>query len=255
MTKAMKGGRPSIGHTPKSAPMNLRTRPDVRAQIEAAAKASGRSLSEEAGLRVEQSFQNDLFSARGISAIRAVERRTGRNWLEDFDTFEAALSAIFYAIEGLRPQLPADLDKELSRLREALAQADRRLEKTDKLVRKKIPAFKVSDLTFGWKAMFDQGMTPWIKGTLFDFVSTHTLADAYLTEEQLTRFSELTADQLALARDHQNAARERFSAKKAYDKYRTEIQNRMLAARQLGERVIDQPELRLPPPVSNSGEI
>lgn len=250
MTKTMKGGRPPIGDAPKSSPMNLRTRPDVRAQIEAAAKASGRSLSEEAGFRVEQSFQNDLFNARGLSAIRAVERRTGRNWLEDFDTFEAALTAIFYAIEGLRPQLPANEEEELYRLREAVAEAGRRLEGTDKLVRQRIPAFEATNLTFGWKAISDQGGTPWIKGPARGFVSTHTLADTYLTDEQLMMFSELTADQLALARDHQRVARERLAATKAYEHFLTQIHHRMRTARQLGEKIVDQGELRLPPPIS-----
>jgi len=109
MPRRVKGAPPG-----KRYPLNMRTTRDLREKVEAAARASGRSLVQEVEHRLERSFDPvepvfdphhvDLF--RHIaSAIALVERQEGKRWIEDQSTTFFALRAVRHTIDSLTESL------------------------------------------------------------------------------------------------------------------------------------------------------
>lgn len=105
-------GRPRSAEAPKLAPLNMRTTPDLRQQLEEAADASGRSLTQEVERRLRTSFLFEQVRggphihaiATAIGAvIQNVELDTGHMYLDDFDTFTRVRSGIDRLLEWRNP--------------------------------------------------------------------------------------------------------------------------------------------------------
>ena len=86
----------------------------MRRGLEAAADATGRSLSQEAELRLEQSLTNqrELFGGEELyrlfrllgAAAGVVEQRTGSSWSTDYKTFLAVKAAWDALIKAAQPK-------------------------------------------------------------------------------------------------------------------------------------------------------
>lgn len=75
----------------KRYPLNMRTTFDIRAKLETAAAASGRSLAQEAEYRIDESFRTDeLLGGTGMRGIAAL-------MISSFNTAGAAAADIFVA--------------------------------------------------------------------------------------------------------------------------------------------------------------
>jgi hypothetical protein len=101
--RASGGGRKPKGEfTGKSATITTRIQPGHREALEDAARASGRSLSQELEFRLRASLQKPTGAQRRNQAIayviarvaEAIEKETGRTWLEDPFTGKTLLCAI-----------------------------------------------------------------------------------------------------------------------------------------------------------------
>jgi hypothetical protein len=98
-TEKRKAGRPrKFGENTKRHNLTLRISEGPRSRLIGAAAASGRSISEEAERRVEQSFQledefGDLARFVGL-AVRATEARNGKAWHTDETSRKQTRAAI-----------------------------------------------------------------------------------------------------------------------------------------------------------------
>ncbi len=115
-----KPGRPPAGpYEGKRKTLSTRITPELRDKLEAASKASGRSLSQEIELRLDRSFETDvqlheafggehLYAlARMIAAILAlIESTSGKTWKTDRQTFEEVKAVIDKTLEALGPTAP-----------------------------------------------------------------------------------------------------------------------------------------------------
>lgn len=125
-------GRPAEREAAKLAPLNMRTSPQLREQIEQAATVNGRSLTQEVERRLITSFIFD--DSRGgahigslanmiCASIQMIEQETGKRWTEDFDTFTQASSALNRLLRWKNPG--ADLGEHFDLMREQMdAQAE-----------------------------------------------------------------------------------------------------------------------------------
>lgn len=116
-TKARKGpGRPPLPSAEgKRFALGLRVTAERRRALEEAAARSGRSISQEIELRLEQSFQDEsalggremLGLFRMMAGVAAVieERRNGKRWSEDWETFLAVRKAWHAMINSVCPEL------------------------------------------------------------------------------------------------------------------------------------------------------
>jgi len=107
------GRKPQGEISGKSATLTTRIRPDTREMLEAAAAASGRSVSQEAELRLRQSFRvkDDETPARNkaladvvLMLAQQAEERTGLPWTSDPFTFEVVAEGIRFLLERLEKQ-------------------------------------------------------------------------------------------------------------------------------------------------------
>ncbi len=103
--------------------LGFRPTPAVRAKIEAAAKANGRSLSREVESRLEESFLNEeakyeAFGGRHVyalmrllgSAVSVIEAGTGRKWRDDRVTYHQVKATIDKLLYGLGPASAGEHD-------------------------------------------------------------------------------------------------------------------------------------------------
>ena len=109
-TKAAKGG--------KRHPLNMRTTKEIRARLEKAATANGRSLAQEVEVRLAQSFEGSeqfggdvmmpvvrLMAAAFIKGGQAEARRKGidpavENWIDDPECFHDAVVSTTFGLRG-----------------------------------------------------------------------------------------------------------------------------------------------------------
>ncbi len=94
--------RKAVDGAVRTTSLNLKTTKELRDKMEAAAVASGRALTHEVEARLNRSFDFDYLMGdsetallvRAIAAtIRRFEVTSGKKWIEDFDTQEAAFEA------------------------------------------------------------------------------------------------------------------------------------------------------------------
>lgn len=109
-----KRGRPPLASGEgKRFPLSLRTTKDVRDQLEAAAKRSGRSLAQEVEFRLERSFHEEDALNRDFGgkdrfnlmkwfavSIGIAERITGKSWETDLETYRIAERALFVMLKS-----------------------------------------------------------------------------------------------------------------------------------------------------------
>jgi hypothetical protein len=140
-TRAVGGGRKAAGpFKGKSATITTRITPKTRVDLEEAAAASGRSLSQEIELRLRHSVRPDDKRARHIKAaeelirlaVEEIERLTGVSWLADRFTAEALRHAIDHLLSRFAPQpggersVPARIEKLASAMPNATGEAYKR---------------------------------------------------------------------------------------------------------------------------------
>src|SRR5262245_23312551 len=74
-------GRPLKAPTPgQRVGMSLRITPETKARLEKAANRSGRSLSQEAELRIEQSFQKEAVSDAFTAVVDVMNQKLDSIW-------------------------------------------------------------------------------------------------------------------------------------------------------------------------------
>ena len=118
MTKGP-GGRPPQNAVAKRAAISLRVTPSLREKSEFAAKAAGRSLTQEIEFRLEASFRDDarelldppgprtvLFMRKLQAVISLIESWTGKNWADDGATSTVVKRAIDKLIGEGMPEDP-----------------------------------------------------------------------------------------------------------------------------------------------------
>ncbi len=126
MTK--KAEKPRMGRPPLPAgkrrrlSLAFRPTPTIRSGVEEAARANGRSMSQEIEARLEQSLIGDgvihhmfgfdlgsMMALRGLAdAIAQIERRAGKSWREDWIAREQVGAAFEAILEIFGPQDPAE---------------------------------------------------------------------------------------------------------------------------------------------------
>ncbi len=124
-----KRGRPPAGPIAgKSSTLGLRVKPETRTALEQAAKLSGRTMSQEAEVRLIQSFDDDSSVQKTIQAfggpdsairfqvcwhaIRALEFGAGRRWFDDPYLYRIACETIADVLRYVAPhgdELPQTL--------------------------------------------------------------------------------------------------------------------------------------------------
>jgi len=124
-TEGSQRGRPPLTHgEAKRASFNTRLRSILKEQLETAARESGRSLSEEIELRLENSFRGELLEEIFGPALAAILEMVGRGmrdtgqvagsratgtvsggfeWVENPYAFDQAFQAAVVILEALRP--------------------------------------------------------------------------------------------------------------------------------------------------------
>tara|TARA_R110002110_G_scaffold96991_1_gene249456 strand:- start:38 stop:451 length:414 start_codon:yes stop_codon:yes gene_type:complete len=112
-----KRGRPALPlNEVKKAPLNMRTTPEVRNRLEAAAAQTGRSLTHEVEFRLERSFlfedalslisadtKTSNFNRDLLNAKRLVELTMGNSAWEDYETWLSWRDAVLALIEIYQP--------------------------------------------------------------------------------------------------------------------------------------------------------
>ncbi|WP_419816137.1 hypothetical protein [Glacieibacterium sp.] len=138
MTEKNRGGRPRQGPEVKRAPLNMRTSPAMRTQLEEAADARGWSLTQEVEARLQRTFDEDsyrggshngAFFHLAVASARSIEERNGGRWDEDIETFWAVKAAVNSLLEVNRPLLTpeiieaqADVDAALKKIEDEVPQ-------------------------------------------------------------------------------------------------------------------------------------
>ncbi|OCK56779.1 hypothetical protein [Bradyrhizobium sp. LMTR 3] len=124
-----RGPAPKGEHYGKSAVFSTRIRADLRAKLDAAAKASGRSLSQEVENRLRLSFVQDEKIADQFGSVRNAlvmkligtvlqlahnPERPNVSWLDDAYAFRQAMRTVGAVLEAIRPDgAPSLSDKSL----------------------------------------------------------------------------------------------------------------------------------------------
>ena len=121
-----KRGRPALppGEGKRSA-VGLRVTAALRKRLERAAETSGRSMSQEAEIRLERSFLEEDAEYKAFGgedryrlmkwlalSIQIAEDVTGKNWRRDKETFQMGFAAVTTMIERLTPRSAGELSDE-----------------------------------------------------------------------------------------------------------------------------------------------
>ena len=87
-------GRPTLG---KRMPLGLRVTPETKRQLDAAAKQTGRSLSQEAEFRLDRSFEYDLLQEHHSS----LQAQMGKMEAEFKETTAGLVRSLLRALQRL----------------------------------------------------------------------------------------------------------------------------------------------------------
>ncbi len=102
-----RGPKPSGKFAKKGATLGLRCTVETRERLEAAAKASGLSLSQEAEARLARSFgheaEDQLIEVVRM-AIEHTDRATGQSWIDDPYTFRMMVAVVVQLLHAFRPE-------------------------------------------------------------------------------------------------------------------------------------------------------
>jgi hypothetical protein len=127
-----KGPAPKGEYAGKSSVFSTRIRPDLRKKMAAAAKKSGRSLSQEVEHRLRRSFVDDekisdifgdrqTFSLMRMMALAIhmdphLPTDSKSTWLDDPERFETAVAAALSVLEAIRPEGLVSYDRPLQQI-------------------------------------------------------------------------------------------------------------------------------------------
>jgi len=113
---AKRRGRPALPlERVKRYALGIRTTKQIKDLLQHAADSSGRSVAQEIELRLERSF--DVEKSFGGHRLAAVFRSLaataeflsgGKEWLDDYRTFNTVIDAWRHDLEGLQPQEPVE---------------------------------------------------------------------------------------------------------------------------------------------------
>jgi hypothetical protein len=113
-----RSGRPTTTAEPgKKVTLSIRATPDLKGRLDQQAKANDRSLSQEAEVRLEQSFLADAHYGdpkfRSLmrlltGAAAVIEEQRGKSFLADYETFRIVTKAWEKIIVSRRPRPSAD---------------------------------------------------------------------------------------------------------------------------------------------------
>ena len=128
--KPKKMGRPPLAPGKRrGASMGFRPTPKLREELEGAAKANGRSMSQEVEERLGQSFREDeTFGSMGLRAMLRlfgnnavlIEQQTGKSCFDDWDTWVAVQGAWKRSGADFGPLPPEEYRKALQEAGEAV---------------------------------------------------------------------------------------------------------------------------------------
>jgi hypothetical protein len=118
----------------KRFPLNMRTTKGIRDRLESAARANGRSLAQEVEHRLEQSFFGedarahffggadlDALCQQIAGAVGFVQQKTGKRWLEDYETYLAVSDALEGILKWVRQTMqPKPSSKSVTIVQEAI---------------------------------------------------------------------------------------------------------------------------------------
>lgn len=149
-------GRPRLENSPKRAPLNMKTTPELRDRIQEAADNSGRPLTQEVEHRLQQSFyDDDAFGGPSRSSlvrmigilVAAEERRSGKSITEDFYTWNAAKAAINGVIDKIKPPVTEDLAAKHTELLTQLQSGAKQEERSEsKRLKRPLYDFELADI-------------------------------------------------------------------------------------------------------------
>jgi hypothetical protein len=115
-------GRPRLDAPPRAA-VNVRLRPEVRAQLERDAKRATRSVTKEISVRIEKSYVSDemfggpqmasMFREMATAALGVERQKSFRSLFEDFETF-VLVKDIWQRI--IQRQMPRPADELLAEI-------------------------------------------------------------------------------------------------------------------------------------------
>lgn len=131
------GRKPQIANRGRRVSLGLKVTPEIKNKLDAAVKESGRTQSQEAEARIEQSFIDqrqarlfsELYFGRELSALLEVIGRAMRDagthaaanaaaaklgspdWIDNPYGFDAAIKAVARVLEALRPPGPITVPK------------------------------------------------------------------------------------------------------------------------------------------------
>lgn len=115
-----KRGRPALPEAEKRQQIGVRTSATLKADLERAAAENGRSVAQEAELRLIQSFERERISGSAdtdrllaslAAEIALIERQTGKRWWRDVMTWAAVAEALRDGpIQRMKPDQPHDDD-------------------------------------------------------------------------------------------------------------------------------------------------
>ena len=123
-----KAEKPKMGRPPlppgkkRGASMGFRPTPTIRENLEEAARANGRSMSQEVEARLEHSFVGDGFiqhmlgsdlssmmALRSLAnAIASIEGKAGKSWRDDWAAREQVSAAFEVILDAFGPQHPVE---------------------------------------------------------------------------------------------------------------------------------------------------
>ena len=110
----------------KAKMLSIRTSAEIRAKLEAASVASGRTLTQEVETRLEKSFNLDQYVGGSENSALAIliaallgelEARTGKSWRLDCETWNLALKEVAGLLNKRRPP-DADLQLRVKKIKE-----------------------------------------------------------------------------------------------------------------------------------------
>jgi hypothetical protein len=125
-----RGGRPSRPPEPgERVVMSFRVTPDLKARLDQAAEQTGRSLTQDIELRLQQSFDLETLlgepSARTLTVLHilcglATFETGGKDWLDDPAAFTVVLNRWIDELERLGPRSSVTIARRVEKVREAI---------------------------------------------------------------------------------------------------------------------------------------
>jgi hypothetical protein len=127
------GGRPLRTPEPGEGRvgLSLRVTPETKAKLDQLALHTGRSLSQEVELLIEQALLDRWISdPRAIAVFHQLGRTAefvsgGRDWLTDYGAFNEVIDAWMHDLQRMAPEQPPEVAERIADIRSILERAER----------------------------------------------------------------------------------------------------------------------------------